>query len=300
MIKTGSTALAADFVITLIAGEALTALDAVYINTADGKAYKCDADDTAKLGFIGFAQEGALLGANVQIRNHGLMTGFVGLTVGSTYYLSGTLGAITTTAPTYKRPVGIAVSATVIKIIPYSDFYNCSFFSGSGSFTVPGGINKIRVICIGGGGGSGDASPTGSAVGGNGGNTSFGALMTANGGTGSNYYADPTGGAGGTGGSGGQINRNGHKGGDGANYGSGNPSRGGRGGTSGNGWPSGGEGENAGTNETSTGGGGGGEYREGIFAVTEGDVYTVTIGAAGTTRGVDGPQPQAGACVVYW
>ena len=55
MIKTAQTIAASDFVIVTTAGEALSARDAVYISSTDGKAYKCDADDTTKLAFRGTA-----------------------------------------------------------------------------------------------------------------------------------------------------------------------------------------------------------------------------------------------------
>lgn len=119
MIKTSQTAVAADFVITAVAGENITANDAVYILASDGKAYQCDADNLGELGFIGFAQETITSGNNVTIKTSGLMTGFSGLTIGAEYFLSATQGAITSTAPTNFKAVGTAMSATVIRIATY-------------------------------------------------------------------------------------------------------------------------------------------------------------------------------------
>lgn len=119
MIKTGQTIIVSDFVIQAVAGEALSARDAVYIDTADGKAYKCDADDTSKIGFVGFAVEAYSLGATANIVNDGIMGGFSGLTINAIYYISGTSGAITSTKPTNYKVVGKAISASVIKIANY-------------------------------------------------------------------------------------------------------------------------------------------------------------------------------------
>lgn len=116
MIKTGQNIDATDLVLALTAGEALSARDACYISSSDGKVYKCDADDTAKLGFIGFAQEAAVLNGAVNLVYANHMGGFSALTIGAPYYISGTAGAVTATAPTNVVRVGTAVSATQILI----------------------------------------------------------------------------------------------------------------------------------------------------------------------------------------
>ena len=115
--KADTTILASDFVTTLIAGEALSANDAVYLEPTDGKAYKCDSDDENKINFFGFAVSAASSGGNVDVRHDGQIDGFVGLTIGALYYISSTAGAITATAPSTRiAVVGVAVTATVIKI----------------------------------------------------------------------------------------------------------------------------------------------------------------------------------------
>lgn len=119
MIKAGNSILAADIILSLTAGEALSANDAVYISTSDGKAYKCDADDTTKMDFVGFAQEAASLNGAVNVVHSGQMTGLSGLTIGANYYLSGTAGAITATAPTNVKIVGTAATATILRIAKY-------------------------------------------------------------------------------------------------------------------------------------------------------------------------------------
>jgi len=136
MIDSGEIIESADFVVTAVAGENLTANDAVYISTSDGKAYKCDADDATKTRFAGFVQETVLMNANATIRCHGIMRGFVGLTAGAKYYLSGTAGAISSSAGTYEVGVGIALTTTVIRIQHFRRHaIGAAQFSDAGSAT---------------------------------------------------------------------------------------------------------------------------------------------------------------------
>jgi hypothetical protein len=159
MIKSGQTLDPADFTISLTAGEALSARDAVYISSSDGKAYKCDADDTSKINFVGFAQETASSGASVIIRLQGIMTGFSALTIGAPYYLSGTAGAITATTPTNAVIVGYALSATVIRMTGMPAV-RISVFTASGTWTKLPGLKRVwsRIQAPGGGSGGADAS----------------------------------------------------------------------------------------------------------------------------------------------
>lgn len=117
MIKTGEQILATDFVLSTTAGEALSARDACYISTADGKAYKCDADDLTKIDFVGFAQEAAALNASVNLLISGLAGGFT-LTRNEDYFLSSVAGEITTTPPALAVKVGKAISTSVLRILP--------------------------------------------------------------------------------------------------------------------------------------------------------------------------------------
>jgi hypothetical protein len=110
---------ATDFVLSALAGEALAARDAVYINTADGKFYKCDADDPAKVGFVGFVVAAAASGATAYVSHYSHLGGFSGLTINAPYYLSSTAGAVTATKPTHPaipKIVGWGASATVMRI----------------------------------------------------------------------------------------------------------------------------------------------------------------------------------------
>lgn len=116
MIKSAQQILDTDFILSLTAGESLTQNDSCYISASDGKVYKTDADDSTKIGFIGFAQENATTNNTVRVVYDGHMGGFSSLTIGAIYYVSGTAGAVTTTPPTLAKRVGRAVSATIIKI----------------------------------------------------------------------------------------------------------------------------------------------------------------------------------------
>lgn len=174
MIKAQQQILASDFIITVVAGEALSARDALYIDAADGKAYKCDADVLTKMNFVGFAQEAASISANVNVVNHGIMGGFSSLTINAPYYISGTAGAITTTAPANVGIVGIALTATTIKIFDGIKRTNVLYFTTTGANTWtkrPGLLYidvEVQAAGGGGGGGSDTAGNRGSGGGGGG------------------------------------------------------------------------------------------------------------------------------------
>lgn len=109
------------------AGEALSAGDAVYLsdgsggNTA-GRWYKTDADFTyasTSAQALGFAVAAIASAASGSIRVAGRMTGLSGLTSGAVEYLSATAGALTTSAPTNARAIGVADSTTSIVLSPF-------------------------------------------------------------------------------------------------------------------------------------------------------------------------------------
>jgi len=137
--------------------------------------------------------------------------------------------------------------------------------TGSGNWTVPDGVYRIKVTAVGGGGGGGHGG--GGSSGTSGGNTTFGAL-TANGGAGGS-------GAGGTasGGtaSGGEINFSGGTGGAGGIQTIAGSSMFGNGG----GYGAGGFGITSGC-----GGGGGGASID-VLSVEPGDLIAYAVGAAG-------------------
>lgn len=106
---------------------ALAVGDVVYVSDAAARTVKkADADDA---GFVGrkvptvlVVTVGGAAAAQVRARDLGIVGGLSGLTVGATYYVSTTAGAITATAPTatgsivYK--VGTAVSMTELAVQP--------------------------------------------------------------------------------------------------------------------------------------------------------------------------------------
>lgn len=107
-----------------VAGETIAANSCVFLsdgsggNTA-GRWYKTDAD--VALGStlppcVGFAATGSTAGNAITVRRSGGLTGTSGLTAGTTYYVSATAGAITSTAPANARRVGVADSTTSLVI----------------------------------------------------------------------------------------------------------------------------------------------------------------------------------------
>jgi len=98
--------------------------DAVYLSAAD-TVDQADANDASKQPLIGIvdSKPGALTAI---VTFYGVVTGFVGLTPGATYYLSETLGQITTTAPvnpgSIVQRVGFAKNATTLIVFTDRDW----------------------------------------------------------------------------------------------------------------------------------------------------------------------------------
>lgn len=89
------------------------------IDTVSGQISKATASLQSRdrnTNFVGFAVATATAGNPVQFQQNGVMGGFTGLTPGAIYYLSNTNGAISTTAGTVSRVVGIAISSTRLLI----------------------------------------------------------------------------------------------------------------------------------------------------------------------------------------
>lgn len=102
----------------LTAGEALSAGNLVYIDSATGKVFKADGTNIAKAA-VGFVLSAAALNAPVTIYFEGTITGLAGLTVGSMYFLNpaaagGVTTTVTTTAGQIVQRIGYAISATEI------------------------------------------------------------------------------------------------------------------------------------------------------------------------------------------
>jgi len=104
------------------AGEALTAGQAVYKKSSDGKYYKADCNSaTAEVRVAsGIVLTGSAANQPVVVQTAGSIT--IGATVsnGVVYYLSGTAGGIRPVADNttgdYVQTIGIATSASVIKL----------------------------------------------------------------------------------------------------------------------------------------------------------------------------------------
>lgn len=102
------------------AGETLAAGDAVAMSDGSGggtagRWYKADADLTnlsTAAQVVGFATVAISTGSSGTIRRGGRITGLAGLTAGTTYYISATAGALTSTGPTNARAILQADSTT--------------------------------------------------------------------------------------------------------------------------------------------------------------------------------------------
>lgn len=115
--------------VNLIAGENISAGQAVYVSTGTGtdsgrtagRVYKVDATNDDRIEFCGFAANTATTGNTIRIQTIGGLTGLVGLSVGKPIYASVTSpGDIQTTAPIAVNqwiiPIGIATSTTAAVI----------------------------------------------------------------------------------------------------------------------------------------------------------------------------------------
>lgn len=108
-----------------VAGEILTAGQWVYFKVSDSKWYLTDSDAAATtLGVqIGICQIAAGMNTGTLIRIAGFDISQTGLTSGSSYYLSGTAGAISTTPGTFSRFVGVASGTTRFLMSPGTNVY---------------------------------------------------------------------------------------------------------------------------------------------------------------------------------
>lgn len=77
--------------------------------------FQCDADDTAKLKFHGFALTGGVADDSFEFQGSGIVRGFSGLSKGKKYYVQDD-GTIGTTAGTNEILVGTAISTSEILI----------------------------------------------------------------------------------------------------------------------------------------------------------------------------------------
>ena len=105
--------------VTVTAGEALSAGNAVYLHT-DGKVYKATNNGTRAVATVfGLAQEASSINTDATIVIRGKNTGVAGLTTGNELYL-GTAGGVTPTATSasgsYSVAIGQAMTATSMDV----------------------------------------------------------------------------------------------------------------------------------------------------------------------------------------
>lgn len=112
------------------AGEAITAGDVVYLSDGSGARtagtwWKADADNSysSTTAVVGLAPAAIASAASGTIRVGGTMTGLTSLVVGTSYYVSGTAGALTASAPAGRRLMGVAstTSTLILSIQPPTD-----------------------------------------------------------------------------------------------------------------------------------------------------------------------------------
>jgi hypothetical protein len=114
--------LGADTDVSAIAGTTVAAGQAVYLSDGSGglnagQWYLCDGDAAATSTsalVVGVALAAIATAATGTVRLVGRVTGLSGLTAGATYYASGTAGALTATAPTFARVLGVADTTTTL------------------------------------------------------------------------------------------------------------------------------------------------------------------------------------------
>lgn len=109
-------------IVTLAAAETIAVRDALFVN-ASGQVAKLDADDDAKMEFIGFAKNAGIASEDIEVIIGGKLGGFTGLTPGELLYADPTSpGGYTQTEPTqanvYVIKIGKAISATEIIVNP--------------------------------------------------------------------------------------------------------------------------------------------------------------------------------------
>jgi hypothetical protein len=123
----------------------------VYQDKADNEVYACDANDTNKIKFLGFAISNSTNGNAIAVQGSGVVAGFTALDEGQKYYVQDTAGTIGTTPGTQEILVGIAISTTELLIqkgTMRAAGDGSSLGTASGSLAVTTGFrpSKIRIF----------------------------------------------------------------------------------------------------------------------------------------------------------
>jgi len=95
-----------------------TSISVYTVDTEVGKLYQCSAlhPNSRTTGFVGFAIETKNSGENTTFQVNNSFSNLTGLTAGIPYYLSNTYGAISSSAGTNSKKVGLSLSATSLLI----------------------------------------------------------------------------------------------------------------------------------------------------------------------------------------
>lgn len=103
--------------VTKVAGEALTAGQAVKIDGTTHRALKAAAGSAGNANVLGVVLMSVAAGKPVAIASgSAILTGFTGLVPGSTVYLSNTAGGLDTAAGTVTRALAIALTTTTVML----------------------------------------------------------------------------------------------------------------------------------------------------------------------------------------
>lgn len=122
--------------ISATAGEALATGNVVCIKSADGYAYKADANDAdlrPAIGIVG-SKTASASGDSVEIILVGVLTGWSSLTEGGNAYLSETAAAVTQSAPSWNQKIGFALNATDY-FFSFQNYFDSSAVTAIGVLT---------------------------------------------------------------------------------------------------------------------------------------------------------------------
>ena len=123
----------------------------VYQNKSDGRFYACDANDNTAYKYLGFAVSNGTAATAMIVQFAGIVAGFSGLSFGEKYYVSDTVGTISTSPGTQEILVGIAISATEVMIqkgIARAAGDGSSLGTASGSQAVTTGFRPSRITIL--------------------------------------------------------------------------------------------------------------------------------------------------------
>ena len=144
-----------DLDVPITAGEALTAGQAIYLSDGTGGRtagywYLTDSDTAAysTIPITGFVTTAVASGADGSVRLLGQATVPGALSVGSTYYLSGTPGALSTSVGTFVKAMGVADSATTLIMTVQQTVSSASNLVVTGTLSVTGAVTLTTALTV--------------------------------------------------------------------------------------------------------------------------------------------------------